>query len=171
MSDVVFQGIAIIALLVGNGILVALGFLASRSYSPSANGAAETDGISGLRQDLKAVTLSLAAVSERLAKLEILMSQFRENVEQDGLPNRDSDQKTFKIATKLALQGADAEEIVELCGLARGEAELIRMLHAKNQIKMSDLPRDPANRPSPRAIDFSGVNSALDPARPETHPA
>ena len=171
MSDVVFQGIAIIALLVGNGMLVALGFLAARSYSASANDAAETEGISGLRQDLKGVTLSLAAISERLAKLEILIGQFRENMEQDGLPNRDSDQKTFKIATKLALQGADVEEIVELCGLARGEAELIRMLHANNQVRMSDLPRDPSSRPSSRVIDFTGVNSALDPNRPESHPA
>ncbi len=171
MSDVVFQGIAVIALLVGNAMLVALGFLAARSYSASANGAADAENISSLRQDLKGITLSLAAVSERLAKLEILIGQFRENMEQEGLPNRDSDQKTFKIATKLALQGADVEEIVELCGLARGEAELIRMLHANNQMKTSDIPRDSANRSSPRAIDFSGVNSALDPDRPASQPA
>jgi hypothetical protein len=170
MSEVVFQGIAIIALLIGNGLLVALGFLAARSYSASANGAAETEGVSGLRQDLKGITLSLAAVSERLAKLEILLGQFRENMEQDGLPNRDSDQKTFKIATKLALQGADVEEIVELCGLARGEAELIRMLHANNQMKVNGL-REPSSGRSPRVIDFSGANSDLDPDRVESHPA
>lgn len=165
MSDFVFQGIAIIALLIGNGLLVALGFLAARSSSAAANGAADPEGISSVRQDLKGITLSLAAVSERLAKLEILIGQFRENMDQEGLPNRDSDQKTFKIATKLALQGADVEEIVELCGLARGEAELIRMLHANNQMKISDLPKDAADRPSPRVIDFSGVNNALDPAQ------
>lgn len=171
MSDVVLQGIAIIALLVGNGMLVALGFLTARSYSTSANGKAEAESGSGLRQDLKGIMLSLAAVSERLAKLEIQIGQFRENMEQDGLPNRDSDQKTFKIATKLALQGADVEEIVELCGLARGEAELIRMLHANSQMKMNDLPRESSNRSSPRAIDFSGINSDLDPDRSESHPA
>ncbi|MDV7402442.1 hypothetical protein RZS08_64065, partial [Arthrospira platensis SPKY1] len=81
MSDVVFQGIAIIALLVGNGMLVALGFLAARSYSASANGAPDAEGVSGLRQDLKSIMLSLAAVSERLAKLEIQIGQFRDNVE------------------------------------------------------------------------------------------
>ncbi|TVR60654.1 MAG: DUF2802 domain-containing protein [Candidatus Competibacteraceae bacterium] len=171
MSDTMFQSIAIIALLVGNGMLVALGFLAARSYFAAANGATEAEQMSGLRQDVKGVTLSLAAVSERLAKLEIQISQFRENMEQDGSPNRDSDQKTFKIATKLALQGADAEEIVELCGLARGEAELIRMLHSNNQMKASDLPGDPLDRPSPRAIDFSGVNGHLDPDRSASHPA
>jgi hypothetical protein len=170
MSDVVLQGIAIIALLVGNGMLVALGFLAARSYSAPARGGVNVESASGLRQDLKGVTLSLAAISERLAKLEIQIGQFRENMEQDGLPNRDSDQKTFKIATKLALQGADVEEIVDLCGLARGEAELIRMLHANNQMKMNDSSGGPSSRPSPRVIDFSGVNSALDPDHSESPP-
>lgn len=53
--------------------------------------------------------------------------------------NRDADQKFFKVATKLALQGASVEEVMELCGLSRGEADLICMLHANNQVSPSSI--------------------------------
>ena len=82
------------------------------------------------------MSLSLAALSERLVKLEIQIGQLRDQAGQQALPlNRgDAEQKSFKVATKLALQGASADEIVELCGLTRGEADLICMLHSNNQV-------------------------------------
>lgn len=143
MHDVLFHGIAIIALLVSNAILIALGFLAARLHAPAPEVESEQEGSSKLHQDLKGVMLSLAALSERLVKLEIQIGQLREQAGQQGLPlNRDSEQKSFKIATKLALQGASADEIVELCGLTRGEAELVCMLHASNQVSPSGVADD-----------------------------
>jgi hypothetical protein len=167
MNDVLFHGIAIIALLVGNVMFIALGFMAARLYLNTSNAEPEQEGFSSLRQDVKSVTFSLAAMNERLAKLELQIGQLRESADKQGSSlGRDSDQKSFKIATKLALQGANVDEIVELCGLARGEAELIRMLHANNQVSPSGLsdhdPPPPSKRPA-RVIDFSGVNSALKP--------
>jgi len=105
-------------------------------------------------------------MGERLLKLEVQIGQLREQAGQEGLPlNRDPEQKSFKIATKLALQGAGTDEIMELCGLTRGEAELICMLHANSQVspssmagdlmklaaRVTDLPRpDPAGDPRSR---------------------
>jgi len=164
MSDLLFQGIAMIALLIANAMLFGLGFIVARLNSAAPD--AEEDnpaGFSSLRQDLKGVTLSLAALGERLAKLELQIGQLRESADKQGSGlGRDSDQRSFKIATKLALQGANVDEIVELCGLARGEAELIRMLHANNQVNSGSLSSDDRSpQRSPRVIDFSGGNSAL----------
>jgi hypothetical protein len=140
MNDILFHGIAMIALLVGNVMLIALGFVAARLYFHCTGCGIRSGRVSSLRQDLKGVTLSLAALSERLTKLELQIGQLRESADKQGSPlGRDSDQKSFKIATKLALQGANVDEIVDLCGLARGEAELIRMLHANNQVSSGSL--------------------------------
>lgn len=144
MNEVLFHGIAIIALLVSNVMLMALGFVVARLYFTAPETESGQDEASSLHQDLKGITLSLAVLSERLTKLESQTGQIREHVEQQGSPlNRDADQKSFKIATKLALQGAKVEEIVELCGLTRGEAELIRMLHASNQVSPSSIAGNP----------------------------
>lgn len=143
MHDVLFHSIAIVALLAGNGLLIALGFLAARLYSTAPEAQAGQEEPFKLHQDLKGITLSLAALGERLMKLEAQIGQLREQGGQRGLPlHRDADQKFFKVATKLALQGASADEIMELCGLARGEAELICMLHASNQVSPSSIAGD-----------------------------
>lgn len=165
MNDVLLHGIAIIALLAGNGMLIGLGFVAARLFLATPDAGSAQDGFSSLRQEVKGVTLSLAALSERLAKLELQIGQLRDSADKQGSAlGRDSDQRSFKIATKLALQGANVEEIVELCGLARGEAELIRMLHANNQVSSGSLAgAEPPPRRSPRVVDFSGSNSALKP--------
>jgi hypothetical protein len=143
MHDVLFHGIAIIALLVGNALLITLGFLAARLYSATPEAETGREELPNLHQDLKGVTLSLVALGERLVKLEVQIGQLRDQGGQPGLPlNREADQKFFKVATKLALQGASADEIMELCGLTRGEAELICMLHASNQVSPSSIARD-----------------------------
>jgi hypothetical protein len=140
MHDLVLHAIATIALLTGNALLIGLGFIIARWSSAPEAGREE---VPNLHQDLKGVMLALAAMGERLLKLEVQIGQLREQAGQEGLPlNRDPEQKSFKIATKLALQGAGADEIVELCGLTRGEADLICMLHANNQVSASSMAGD-----------------------------
>jgi hypothetical protein len=135
MYDILFYGIAIIALLFSNALFITLGFMIARLRSPATD-QESTGETPSLHQEIKSVSLSLAALSERLVKLEIQIGQLRDQAGQQTLPlNRgDSEQKSFKVATKLALQGASADEIVELCGLTRGEADLICMLHSSNQV-------------------------------------
>jgi hypothetical protein len=59
--------------------------------------------------------------------------------------NKEADHRSFQVATKMALQGANVEEIVDVCGLTRGEAELVRMLHAKHQADQ-DTPSQPIKK-------------------------
>lgn len=140
--DMLFHGIAIIALLFSNVLLVTLGFMAARTRSDAPEQTSERETPS-LHQELKGVSLSLAALSERLVKLEIQIGQLRDQAGHQPLPlNREAEQKSFKVATKLALQGASVDEIVELCGLARGEAELICMLHSSNQVSPNGVAGD-----------------------------
>lgn len=139
MYDILFYGIAIIALLFGNALLIALGFMVARFRSPVTEHELE-QGTPSLHQEIKSVSLSLAALSERLVKLEIQIGQLRDQAGRQTLPlNREAEQKSFKVATKLALQGASADEIVELCGLTRGEADLICMLHSSSQVSANGV--------------------------------
>lgn len=163
MNDVLFHSIAILALLTGNALLIGLGFMMARGSAGPAVPDTGRDEPPNLHQDLKGVTLSLSAVGERLLKLEVQIGQLREQAGQEGLPlNRDPEQKSFKIATKLALQGAGADEIVELCGLTRGEAELICMLHANNQVSASSVAGD-LRKLAARVTDLPRPDSTGDP--------
>ncbi len=162
MPDVLFHSIAILALLAGNALLIGLGFIIAR-WSSAPPPEAEREEPSNLHQDLKGVMLALAALGERLLKLEMQIGQLREQAGQEGLPlNRDPEQKSFKIATKLALQGAGADEIMELCGLTRGEAELICMLHASNQVNPSSMAGD-LMKLAARVTDLPRPDAAGDP--------
>lgn len=159
--DTLFHGIAIIALLFSNVLLIMLGFMAARARSAAPEQELDREAPS-LHQELKGVSLSLAALSERLVKLEIQIGQLRDQAGHQPLPlNREAEQKSFKVATKLALQGASVEEIVELCGLARGEAELICMLHSSNQVSPTGVAGDfnvPSRRPA-RATESKDLHS------------
>ena len=160
MHDVLFHGIAIIALLIGNAMLIALGFAAARLYSGTPDADSGREELPNLHQDLKGVTLSLAALGERLVKLEVQIGQLRDQGGQPGLPlNRDADQKFFKVATKLALQGASTDEIMELCGLTRGEAELICMLHSSNQVSPSSIAGDSLQQLASRVAELRDANA------------
>ena len=140
MNDVLFHGIALIALLASNVLLVTVGFLVGRRFFGTAESQTGREGAPQLRQEIKGVALSLATLGERMARLEAQINQLRDQSGGSGLPlHRDADQKFFKVATKLALQGAQVDEIMELCGLSRGEAELICMLHSSNQVSPSSV--------------------------------
>jgi hypothetical protein len=140
MHDVLLHGIAIIALLASNALLIALGFLVARLFFNGSEAPASLEAQPNLQQELKGIALSVAALGERLVKLEVQIAQLREQGSSAGLSlNREADQKFFKVATKLALQGASVDEIMELCGLSRGEAELICMLHSSNQVSPTSV--------------------------------
>ena len=168
MHDALLQGLAIAALLAGNVLLVALGFFAARLFHPAPKAEAVQDEPRGLRQDLKGIALSLAALSERMVKLEVQIGQLRGPSGGPGLPlNRDADQKFFKVATKLALQGASVEEVMELCGLSRGEADLICMLHANNQVSPSSIAAESVQQLTARMAELRDSDNLSDQGNPD----
>jgi hypothetical protein len=147
MNEFLLYGIAITALLVSDVILVLLGVLIYRVYRQSRVQANE-QGVStqDLRQDLKGLGVSLSVLGERLARLETQMGRLEDRQGQQTMPsNKEADHRSFQVAAKMALQGADVEEIVNVCGLTQGEAELVRMLHAKHQADQ-DAPSQPTKK-------------------------
>lgn len=78
MHDVLFYGIAIIALLFSNVLLIALGFMVARLRLPAASKQGLEQETPNLHQEIKSISLSLAALSERLVKLEIQIGQLRD---------------------------------------------------------------------------------------------
>jgi hypothetical protein len=70
-----------------------------------------------------------AALDARLTELERQLRRISEQQKQP--PARDVPHPHYEPAIRLAQKGADVEDLVATCGLARGEAELIALLHRK----------------------------------------
>lgn len=83
--------------------------------------------IASLRQDLRALTSAAVGVGGRVLDVERRQRRLAER--QDQLDLYDSANQPYEQAIRLVHKGADVDELVDICGLNRGEAELIRMLH------------------------------------------
>jgi len=94
-----------------------------------------------LGDELAALHGSFMALAERIERLEQRIEQQQRRLEQTGryvdelrLKQEQLDRNTEPLtsgyvqALKLAEKGASADELIELCGLTRGEAELVTMM-------------------------------------------
>ncbi len=124
MPDSLLYAVAITALVVSDVLLIVLGWYALRQRSPQPDIAAPEKP----PQDLKALTFSVGMLGERLTRIESQLVRLQERNEQPS-PSMEANHKAFEVAAKLADQGADVEELIKLCGLTCGEAELIKLLH------------------------------------------
>jgi hypothetical protein len=144
MNNGLVLAVATLIVIVSDVLLMILGALLYRQYNHPLKQDNIQDNIQDnlhhhIDQDLKALSVSLSALGERLAHLETHMDYLRhELTRQHSLPNKEVNHQAIKVATKMALQGANVEELIELCGLTRGEAELIRMLHANHRQSNND---------------------------------
>jgi len=72
-------------------------------------------------------------VAKRISRLE---SKTRQQAErQSRLEHKAPDLQSYGNAARLADKGADMEELVDHCGLSRGEAELILFLNTQQQLQ------------------------------------
>jgi hypothetical protein len=64
------------------------------------------------------------------AELKGLQQRQQElGVRQDNMAHSEPLEASFEQAIKLARKGSSVEELMEICNLSRGEAELIAMMH------------------------------------------
>lgn len=87
-----------------------------------------------LQSDLRALVNSAVQVGKRLRRMELqvkLLQQRQEElgVRQDKMAQVEAHEAGYDQAVKLARKGASVEELMEICNLSRGEAELIAMMH------------------------------------------
>lgn len=73
--------------------------------------------------DLGALCNGSLGLGERLAKLESRLSSLAKR--QEHLELQEAPERSYKQAIRLVRQGANVEELMTDCGLARGEAELV----------------------------------------------
>ncbi|GAB6040248.1 DUF2802 domain-containing protein [Endothiovibrio diazotrophicus] len=80
-----------------------------------------------LRDDLGALCSGAVGVSERVARIEQKLQRVSERQEQMEFSTVES--QPYDQAVELARKGATAEELVAHCGLTKGEADLVVMMH------------------------------------------
>jgi biopolymer transport protein ExbB/TolQ len=87
------------------------------------NSAAESER---LRNELQAILDGAVGVGQRVQQIEssIKRKEHREY--------RESGEISVKQAIELARKGANVDELVAICGLSRGEAELLATIHKAN---------------------------------------
>ena len=121
--------------LVGGGLLL-LAFLFATVFSVVharrlKRRVAEQDGfLRSLERDMQAVCRGARGMGDTVIKLEQKLRHLTER--QDSLDLREPNSQIYNHAITLAHRGATVEQLVESCGLARSEAELLHLLHRQN---------------------------------------
>ena len=101
---------------------------------------------------VKGIKVHLKSQEEKITSLGILVEQLKmknrqptpkfDEMEQksrrlterlEQLELRDQSQRQYDHAIKLVKRGSSIEEVMSVCGLNRGEAELIRVMHEMDQ--------------------------------------
>lgn len=91
--------------------------------------------------DLAAFEKAAMGAGERLMRME---QQVRRLVErQDQVEMYSSNSRPYSQAIQLVQRGASVEELISTCGLTRGEAELICVLHGTREAHVKSG-QDPA---------------------------
>lgn len=79
------------------------------------------------RNDFRALTTASIGVGGRVMELERRQRRMAEKQEQVDI--YESANQPYEHAITMAKKGLDVDELVDVCGVSRNEAELIHMMH------------------------------------------
>ncbi len=79
------------------------------------------------RDDFAAMCKASVGAGDHLVRLEQQVRRLTER--QDQIEMRTAGDRPYTQAIQMVQHGADVDELISNCGLTRGEAELISMLH------------------------------------------
>ena len=87
-----------------------------------------------VQRDLRALCNAAVQVGARVNQLEQVAKELQQRQRELGLRQEkmiqpEPEARNFEQAIKLAQKGASVEELMDICGLSRGEAELMSMMH------------------------------------------
>jgi len=122
MIELSFEVIASIALATG---LVALVFAYIKNTQLQSQLSEQQENLRSLQADVGAVCAGAVNLGQHLAHLEQrahLMVQ-----RQDQLEMKSPVTQNYRQASKMMNKGAELEEVIADCGIARGEAELVAL--------------------------------------------
>lgn len=83
-----------------------------------------------IESELRAMTTAALGMDERISRLERRSRRIQERQEQ--LEVRDST-RPYDQAIRMVHKGSGIDEIMSLCDLSRGEAQLIQMMHSMDK--------------------------------------
>ena len=94
----------------------------------------QAESQSTMQADMRAICNAALQMGEKISRIEqenkaIKQRQQELGVRQDKMAQNDIHEAGFEQAIKLARKGSSVEEIMDICNLSRGEAELIAMMH------------------------------------------
>jgi HAMP domain-containing protein len=126
-----WQIIALLALLLGVGAAVALLFNSRRTAQLIET---QRQMLEMVQKDLRALCNAAVQVGGRVNSLEQSVNHLQQRqqelgLRQDKLVHPEPEARSFEQAIKLAQKGASVEELMDICDLSRGEAELMSMMH------------------------------------------
>ena len=90
-----------------------------------------------IRQDMHALCAGAINLGKHVDALEQKIRRQAER--QDQLSMRDPSEHAYAHAIRLAQKGANINELVENCGLARSEAELLLRIHRTQQREAANI--------------------------------
>lgn len=117
-----FEIVAMVALATSLAVLV-VGY--AQNAKLRARLTQQEASLNALKSDVSAMCSGAVGLGEHLAQLEqraYQLTQRQEKIEMQG-----PSQQNYRHAKKLVDKGADLEEVIADCGLARGEAELVAL--------------------------------------------
>jgi len=122
---------ALLALALAVAAIIWLALVAMRQTRQSHE---QTRKLDSLQSDLRALCNAAVQVGERVNHLEQAAKQLQQRqqelgVRQDKMVFSEPEERGYEQAIKLAQKGTPIEEIMDICDLSRGEAELIAMMH------------------------------------------
>ena len=84
------------------------------------------DRVQQIEQEMGALCSASVGAGDHLVRLEQQVRRINER--QSALEMRSVSERPYAQASELVHKGADIEELMEACGLTRGEAELLVMM-------------------------------------------
>lgn len=85
--------------------------------------------VTALQNDLRALCNSAVNVGARINAVEQRLRQLSLRQDQLGMQQQGAGEaRSFDQAAKMVRKGASIDEVVDVCGLSRGEAELVAMM-------------------------------------------
>lgn len=87
-----------------------------------------------MQNDVRSLCNAAVQVGERVNRMEKGMNGLQQRQKelgllQDKIASNEPHEISFEQAIKLARKGSSVDEIMEICDISRGEAELISMMH------------------------------------------
>jgi hypothetical protein len=92
----------------------------------------QSDAIHLMQEDLAAMCQGAVGVGEHLARLEERSRALAQR--QDQLELQEAPERSYKQAIKMVRGGANIDQLMSDCGLARGEAELLLLTRNIDQL-------------------------------------